>query len=175
MKVATADERRLADRVAKVLAAFRTQSDDIAVVLRSGNLDMAAYSIDELTETGDALSDAIGRGVALSAMQARQLAERGNATFEALRWTVPGAIGLGIVVATTASAWLRWAIATSLKAALDVARQIAEGRLGNAEGMSLHGEFAQLVNALQTMDGHLPGRYIRSRVRATRSSAHRSR
>ncbi|WP_260336717.1 methyl-accepting chemotaxis protein [Paraburkholderia sp. CI2] len=62
-KIATTDELRLADRVAKVLAAFRTQSDDIVEVLRSGNLDMAAFSIDELTETGDALSDAIGRTV----------------------------------------------------------------------------------------------------------------
>ncbi|WP_321845067.1 methyl-accepting chemotaxis protein [Paraburkholderia bannensis] len=156
-KIATADERRLADQVAKVSANFRTQSDDIAAVLRSGNLDMAAFSIDELTETGDALSDAIGRDVALSAMQARQLAERGHATFDALRWTVLGAIGVGVLVATAASAWLLWAISTPLKAALGVAREIAEGRLGNAEAMSLHGEFAQLLDALQTMDRHLAG------------------
>ncbi|MGF6374354.1 hypothetical protein OKW40_007170 [Paraburkholderia sp. RAU6.4a] len=43
-KIATTDERRLADRVAKVLAAFRTQSDDIVEVLRSGNLDMGGRS-----------------------------------------------------------------------------------------------------------------------------------
>ncbi|RQP97703.1 methyl-accepting chemotaxis protein [Burkholderia stagnalis] len=154
-KVTTADERRLADRIATVLAAFRTQSDDIAEVLRTGNLDMAAFSIDELTEIGDVLSDAIGRNVALSATQARQLAEQGNTTFDALRWTVLGAIGFGIAAATAVSVWLLWAITRPLKAALDVARQIAEGRLGNAEGMSLHGEFGQLLDALQTMDGHL--------------------
>ncbi|MGF6967332.1 hypothetical protein OKW43_004360 [Paraburkholderia sp. WC7.3g] len=37
-------------------------------MLRAGNLEMAAFTIDELTETGDAVSDAIGRDVALSAM-----------------------------------------------------------------------------------------------------------
>lgn len=78
-KVTTADERRLVDRVATVLAIFRTQSDDIAEVLRTSNLDLAAFSIGVLTEIGDALSDAIGRDTALSATQARQLPERGNA------------------------------------------------------------------------------------------------
>ncbi|MGF6933732.1 methyl-accepting chemotaxis protein-1 (serine sensor receptor) [Paraburkholderia sp. UCT70] len=154
-KIATADERRVADRVAKELAVFRTQSDDIVSVLRAGNLEMAAFTIDELTETGDAVSDAIGRDVALSAMQAQQLAERGNATFNALRWKVLGAIGLGIAAASAASAWLVWAITSPLKAALGVARRIAEGRLGDAEGIRLRGEFGQLLRALRAMDGHL--------------------
>ncbi|RDJ98931.1 methyl-accepting chemotaxis protein [Paraburkholderia lacunae] len=154
-KIATPDERHMADRVAKELAVFRTQSDDVVSVLRAGNLDMAAFTIDELTQTGDAVSDAIGRDVALSATQARQLAERGNATFNALRWTVLGAIGLGIAAACAASAWLMWAITSPLKAALGVARRIAEGRLGDAEGISLHGEFGQLLRALRAMDGHL--------------------
>ncbi|WP_296660277.1 methyl-accepting chemotaxis protein [Paraburkholderia sp.] len=154
-KITAPDERRLADQVAKELAIFRTQSDDIVSVLRVGNSDMAAFSIDELTETGDAVSRAIDRDVASSAMQARQLAERGNATFNTLRWTVLGAIVLGIAVAFAASAWLLWAITTPLKAALGVARKIAEGRLGEAEGISLRGEFGQLLQALQVMDRHL--------------------
>ncbi|MFC5430870.1 methyl-accepting chemotaxis protein [Paraburkholderia denitrificans] len=154
-KIATPDERRLADQVAKKLAVFRTQSDDVVSVLRGGNLDTAAFTIDELTEIGDAVSDAIGRDVALSARQARQLAERGNATFNTLRWTVLGAIVLGMAAACAATAWLVWAITRPLKAALGVARRIAEGRLGDAEGISLRGEFAQLLLALQAMDGHL--------------------
>ncbi|WP_429451757.1 HAMP domain-containing protein [Paraburkholderia sp. WC7.3g] len=48
-----------------------------------------------------------------------------------------------------------WAITSPLKAALGVARRIAEGRLGDAEGIRLRGEFGQLLRALRAMAGHL--------------------
>jgi methyl-accepting chemotaxis protein-1 (serine sensor receptor) len=154
-KISTADERRLADGINASLGIFHSQTNDIVSMLGTGNLDVAAFTIDEVTETGNALSDAIGRDVDLNVAQARALVEQGGATFAGLRWAAFAAIGLGLAVASGASAYLLRAIMVPLSAALALARHIAEGRLGNPAGRYSRDEFGHLLGALQKMDGHL--------------------
>ncbi|MFM0210664.1 methyl-accepting chemotaxis protein [Paraburkholderia sediminicola] len=154
-KISTPEERKAAERIAASLSAFQSQSSDIVSMLGSGNLDVAAFTIDELTEIGKALSEGIAHDISLNAAHAKHVAEEGAETFHALLWVALGVMALGMGVAIGASAYLLKEIMVPLRSALSVARRIAEGQLGNPIAIQSRDEFGQLLDALKKMDDHL--------------------
>jgi methyl-accepting chemotaxis protein len=154
-KISTPEERKAAEKIAASLSSFQSQSGDIVAMLGSGNLDVAAFTIDELTETGKALTESIDHAISLNAAQAKHVAEQGAGTFHVLLWTALGVLALGVGVASGASAYLLKEIMVPLRSALSVARRIAEGQLGNPIAIQSRDEFGQLLDALKKMDDHL--------------------
>ncbi|HKR45658.1 MAG TPA: methyl-accepting chemotaxis protein [Paraburkholderia sp.] len=148
-------ERDIAERLARDLTDFRKQINDIVSALNVGNFDNAGELIDKSFVTADAVTKGLADDAALNVAQASQFENDSDSVFRATRWIAIALVTTGVFVATGVSIYLLRAISSPLARAVNVAHQIAGGRLENQITIDLRGEFGQLLDALNKMDEQL--------------------
>ncbi|KAE8758444.1 HAMP domain-containing protein [Paraburkholderia madseniana] len=148
-------EREIAERINNGLPQFKARTDEIVAAFNAGNYDAATQLIDKIGPVADAVKDAVNQDVRLNIEQARKFAQDSGSMFRTILWIAVALIGFGVMVAAGASLYLLRAISSPLNKAVDVANQIANGKLENRIVVDSQGEFGQLLEALKRMDQQL--------------------
>ncbi|KAE8753416.1 HAMP domain-containing protein, partial [Paraburkholderia madseniana] len=148
-------EHRIADKINAALSEFKFQTTDAVAALKESNFDAAADLISRSANVSDSLTNDLGADATLHLVQAKQFSDDSGSTFRAILWIAIALIGFGVMVAAGASLYLLRAISNPLKKAVDVANQIASGRLENDIQITSRDEFGQLLEALKRMDQQL--------------------
>ncbi|WP_174825359.1 MCP four helix bundle domain-containing protein, partial [Paraburkholderia madseniana] len=130
-EISSDKEREIAERINNGLPQFKARTDEIVAAFNAGNYDGATQLIDKIGPVADAVKDAVNQDVRLNIEQARKFAQDSESMFRTILWIAVALIGFGVMVAAGASLYLLRAISNPLKKAVDVANQIASGRLEN--------------------------------------------
>jgi methyl-accepting chemotaxis protein len=172
--ISSDEEHEIADRIKNALLPFNAAVDEASAALRSGNYDAAEAMIAKVPTPGDSLKDALNQDAAINLTQARQFADSSDAVFRRILWIAISLLAGGVFFGVGASTYLRSVILNPLGRAVDVANNIAGGKLGNIIVVSSEDEFGQLLEALKKMDGQL-GETVRRIKSSTESVAVASR
>jgi methyl-accepting chemotaxis protein len=149
------EEHAIAERIKNALSQFKTATDEAIVAFGAGNYDGAEPLVEKGVVSGNVMRDALNQDSALNLVQARRFTDDSKSTFKTILWVAVVLLGAGILVALGASAYLLRAISKPLNKAVDIANQIAGGKLENQVVVDSGGEFGQLLGALKKMDQQL--------------------
>ncbi|MEK6348484.1 MAG: methyl-accepting chemotaxis protein [Burkholderia sp.] len=153
--VTSPEEREIADKINAAMPQLHQSTQQILSALAAGNYDAAGQIIDAETASADAMLTQIKNDIALNDQQAQQMTTDSS---DSARTSLTIAIVLviaGMLVAAGASVYLLRVIMRPLGSAIAVANTIAEGRLEARIDNHFRGEFGDLMQALQAMDGQL--------------------
>ncbi|AXL53747.1 membrane protein [Paraburkholderia caffeinilytica] len=148
-------EREVAEKIKTALTQLKATTDEALVALRAGDYGAAAPLVEKVSVPGLALRDALNENSTLNLAQAKQFTDDSASTFKTILWVAIVLLGMGVVVALGASAYLLRVISKPLNKAVDIANHIAGGKLENQIVVDSGGEFGQLLEALKTMDQQL--------------------
>lgn len=150
-----AKELAIVQQVSRDLPAFKTAIDSIVAMLKADNFDAADGAIASAEKRSDALGAALEEDANVNADKAQRFASDSMSTFNTVLWTSASCIGAGVLIGFGVSIYLLRAITRPLGQAVDIARRIAQGRLGNTIAASHQDEFGKLLDALKKMDSQL--------------------
>ncbi|MGX7000312.1 methyl-accepting chemotaxis protein [Caballeronia sp. KNU42] len=153
--VSSDKEREIADLIRSTLPQFTSLTDEALAAAGAGNFDAASSAIDQIVKVAETMNDALDQDAALNLAQARQFVDDGQSTFTTILWAAIALLGAGVIVALGASIYLLRAISKPLNKAVEVANNIASGKLENQVVVDSGGEFGQLLEALGKMDHQL--------------------
>jgi methyl-accepting chemotaxis protein-1 (serine sensor receptor) len=139
---AHADHERIIDVIVAEIAAARY--DTGAAAIRE-----QAFPASERTLT------AVDNLLAYNVRMAEEMQASARDTFTSSTYSIWSAIALGLLIASAFGWWLIRSIGGALATARDVARRIANGRLGERIDITYRDEFGELLQALVAMDGKL--------------------
>ena len=159
-------EREIANSINSMLPQFKAGVEEEVAALDAGKYDDVTSLVNRNSQLTDALNKAVDEDLTVNEAQARQFADDSETTFATIRWIAIALIGAGIAGATGAMIYLSRAITKPLGEAVEVANQIASGRLDNRITVRTRDEFGRLLNALKLMDQQLS-----DTVRGIKSSA----
>ncbi|WP_028227957.1 methyl-accepting chemotaxis protein [Paraburkholderia ferrariae] len=154
-RVTDDDERKVADRIASLMADYKSQFDPLLASAEAGKLDASDPAIGTLSSVSSALSDAINEDIGINAGQIKSSAAEGNDTFHTLLYTAIALLTAGLIVGIGAWRYLSRAITGPLATAMTAAQRIADGQLEGAIDVRTNDEFGRLLQALRQMDAQL--------------------
>ncbi|WP_442808767.1 methyl-accepting chemotaxis protein [Trinickia soli] len=148
-------ERAIVAQITRELPSFMAKVDSIIGTLKADNFDAADDAIASAEQTSDALGAALEKDAALNAEKALRFASDSKSTFDRVLWISIAFIVVGVLIGSGVSISLGRAITAPLGAAIDIAEQIADGKLDNRLSTSSRDEFGKLIDALRKMDAQL--------------------
>lgn len=110
------------------------------------------------TETLPTLDALQGQISALNALQEKRVSDTGHyvvTEINSARWLLIGQALAGLVLGSVLALWITRSIVMPLGRAVQMAKQVAEGNLGNAINVQGQDETAELLHALREMDDGL--------------------
>ncbi len=145
-------EREIADGIKNLLPQFKASTDDVVTALDAGNYDGAAALFDKQVQIARSLSKGLSDDVEFNLVQGKQFADDSESTYSMIRWIAAALIAVGVLAATAVSIYLLRTITKPLDQAVNVADNIAAGKLENRITVASKDEFGHLLEALREMD-----------------------
>jgi methyl-accepting chemotaxis protein len=153
--ISSGKEHELAEQIKSTLSQFTAMANEAVAVASVGNFDATTLTIEKIVPVSKTLDDTLDLDAALNMAQAKKFADDSEATFTTIFWSAIALLGVGVVVAAGVSVYLLREISNPLNRAVNVANQIADGKLENQINVDSGGEFGQLLAALKKMDQRL--------------------
>ncbi|CAM2156355.1 Methyl-accepting chemotaxis serine transducer [Pararobbsia alpina] len=172
--VSNPDERRIADAADGGLTQFAKDTNDQIALFEAGNFDKGSEAVDKSSQSVDVVIKSLQDDEAINVQEAKQYVADSESMYGTLRLIAIGLVVLGGAILAGAAMFLMRAITQPLNKALEVANEIADGRLDNQIEITSRDEFAVLLGALQKMDRQLSDT-VRGIKRSTESVTHASR
>jgi methyl-accepting chemotaxis protein len=154
-RIATADERALADKINAGMAQFETATAAIVAAAQSGKRDELLKRITDQSAQSTALTNSLAKDVEINRLQAKDSVGQSESVYRAMRLVALAIIAVGLLLMIAAGIWLLRVITRPLDRAIHVAGEIAGGKLDNKLEVDAGGEFGKLLTALKTMDEQL--------------------
>ncbi|MFM0009352.1 methyl-accepting chemotaxis protein [Paraburkholderia sediminicola] len=153
--VSSPSEREAADRADRALKDLIAQTGSITTLLKAGKFDAASNLINSTATLSDALNLVLSDDTKINVLKAKQFADDGESTYKTLLKVTVALLSAGVLIAGGMSIYLMRVITRPLNRAVNIANQIAEGKLENRITVDTRGEFGLLLDALKTMDDKL--------------------
>ncbi|CAG9170564.1 hypothetical protein LMG23992_01645 [Cupriavidus laharis] len=155
-RATSASERSVADALDAALARFADLVAQEVHLLEAGDRAAAARLQDsELGAAGDKVGELITRGVEANLAQAGNYNRSSLARAHAALWTTAALIALGLLVSLAASHHLQRTITRQLRRSVEIADEIAAGRLDQQIETRSRDEFGMLLDAMARMSRQL--------------------
>ena len=153
--VSSDEERKVADSIDAGLKQFQSTSNDQLALFAAGNFDKGSEQVTQTTPALDAVLDSLKEDQVVNLREAKEYVNDSEKTYGTLRMISIGLVLLGVAILVAAALYLLRAIIGPLNQAVNVANEIADGRLDNTIDISSKDEFGVLLGALQKMDRQL--------------------
>ncbi len=153
--VSNDQERVVADKIRDSLPQFSQMTQQVVTALAAGNYDAAAGLINDHTIVSDSSLALVTKDVTINVDQAKQFIDDSKATAETAMVIALILVAVGMAVVAGASVFLFRCISRPLNEAIDVANDIAGGKLENHIAVDIGGEFGDLLRALSAMDAQI--------------------
>ncbi len=155
-RVTSANERVVADALDAGLGRFADLVAQAVHRLEAGDHAAAARLLDtELAAAGDKVGELITRGVEANLGQAANYNRSSLAQAHTALWTTAALIALGLLVSVVASYHLQRTITRQLLRSVEIADEIAAGRLDQQIETRSRDEFGLLLDAMARMSRQL--------------------
>lgn len=154
-KVTDEQERAIVASIEQELPSFETKVATIVGMLKADNFDAADEAVASAEKISDTLGAALERDAAVNGEKALRFASDSQSTFDRVLWISIAFIAVGVLTGAGVSISLVRAITVPLREAVDVAEQIADGKLEHRISASSRDEFGKLLDALRKMDAQL--------------------
>ena len=148
-------ERAIVASIEQELPSFETKVATIVGMLKADNFDAADEAVASAEKISDTLGAALERDAAVNGEKALRFASDSQSTFDRVLWISIAFIAVGVLTGAGVSISLVRAITVPLREAVDVAEQIADGKLEHRISASSRDEFGKLLDALRKMDAQL--------------------
>ncbi len=153
--ITSEEERRIANKFNGALPQFNASMNDTVSALQAGQADKAVQIIDRQAAASTEMGDLLEQDIAINVAQAKDFAADSDATYHRiLVWAIV-LVCAGFAVGVGMCWYLLRAISRPLSRAVNVANDIAGGKLENGIVVDTQGEFRELLVALRKMDEQL--------------------
>lgn len=153
--VSDEQERAIVASIAQELPSFESKVINIVGMLKADNFDAADDAVASAEQTSDTLGAALERDAAINAEKALRFAIDSKSTFDRVLWISIAFIAVGVSIGAGVSVSLVRGITAPLREAVDIAEQIADGKLEHRISAPSRDEFGKLLDALRRMDTQL--------------------
>ncbi len=153
--ITSEEERRIANKFNEALPQFNANVNDAVSALQAGHADAVVQITDRQSAANVEMGDLIEQDIAINVAQAKDFAADSDATYHRiLVWAIV-LVCAGFAVGVGMCWYLLRAISRPLSRAVNVANDIAGGKLENGIVVDTQGEFGELLVALRKMDEQL--------------------
>ena len=149
------EERQVANQINEAIQTFNTATNDVINALQAGHLDAASEHINRHAVAGEAISTLLTKDIAINLSQAKAFVTDSEATYHRILGVAIALVCAGFAVGVGMCWYLLRAISRPLSRAVNVANDIAGGKLENGIVVDTQGEFGELLVALRKMDQQL--------------------
>lgn len=156
-EVGSSEEEALVAKLVPLLKEFNALVLEASRVLADNDFDQVDRVVGKLMPVGEAIDKLLTEDTELNLDLAQSVADKGEDTASALIGTAIALAAAGFLIGIAAIIYLVRAITRPLGKALNVANNIAEGKLENTVVVDRKDEFGQLLGSLKRMDTQLAG------------------
>ncbi|WP_036005617.1 methyl-accepting chemotaxis protein [Paraburkholderia caribensis] len=154
--ISSADEQTLADRIHVQAGMFRSAIDQEVARIESGDVAGAIeFQRNTVMRAAEALNALIQQDMDLNQAQAKGFASDSERSAKQMFWIAFGMLASSALVCLGATVYLSKAITRPLNRSVEIANDIADGRLDRSITVDVKGEFGSLLDAMKRMSGHL--------------------
>ncbi len=154
--ISSADEQTLADRIHAQAGMFRSAIDQEVAQIESGDMAGAiGFQRNTVVRAAEALNALIQQDMDLNQAQAKEFAGDSARSSKQMFWIAFGMLASSALVCLGATVYLSKAITRPLNRSVEIANDIADGRLDRSIAVDAKGEFGSLLDAMKRMSGQL--------------------
>jgi methyl-accepting chemotaxis protein len=154
--ISSEKERMLADKIKGNLAQADVQLAEVSALLKQEKYaEVLTFMEEKIIPLAKLIDDDVEQNMVDNLAQAKQSLIENDSSGNAIIWTVSGCILLGLLCGSMSFLFIVRTITLPLQKSIDIANQIADGKLENVVTNHSRDEFMQLLNALARMDVQL--------------------
>jgi|GEM_PF-402795 len=154
--ISSVDEQAIADRIHAEASTFKSMIDQEVAQIEKGEVAGAIeFQRNSVVRVAEALNSLIQQDMDLNQAQARDFTSDSERSSKQMFWIALGMLAASALVCLGATVYLSKAITRPLKRSVDIANDIADGRLDRPITVDAKGEFGSLLDAMKRMSGQL--------------------
>ncbi|GJH03621.1 hypothetical protein CBA19C8_23710 [Paraburkholderia terrae] len=154
--ISSVDEQAIADRIHAEASTFKSMIDQEVAQIEKGDVAGAIeLQRNSVVRVAEALNSLIQQDMDLNQAQARDFTRDSERSSKQMFWIALGMLAASALVCLGATVYLSKAITRPLKRSVDIANDIADGRLDRPITVDAKGEFGSLLDAMKRMSGQL--------------------
>jgi diguanylate cyclase (GGDEF)-like protein len=148
-------ERELADRLDKLITVNRLYANEALAAFVAGNFDAGAKAVDRGADAAAELTKVLREDVTLTLERAKNAADKSASTASHISESSIALVIANLLIAAAVSVAILRSILGPLKKAVEVANDIASGKLENRITVDSGDEIGQLLEAMRKMERKL--------------------
>ncbi|SKC79680.1 methyl-accepting chemotaxis protein [Burkholderia sp. CF099] len=154
--ISSADEQAIADKIHAQASTFKSMIDQEVAQIEQGDVAGAIeFQRNTVVRVAEALNALIQQDMDVNQAQARDFASDSDRSSKQMIWIALGMLASSALVCLGATVYLSKAITRPLNRSVDLANDIADGRLDRPIAVDVKGEFGSLLDAMRRMSGQL--------------------
>ena len=154
--ISSGDEQTIADRIHAQASTFKSLIDQEVAQIEKGDVAGAIeFQRNSVMRVAEALNALIQQDMDLNQAQAQDFTNDSERSSKQMFWIALGMLASSALVCLGATVYLSKAITRPLNRSVDLANDIADGRLDRPITVDVKGEFGSLLDAMRRMSGQL--------------------
>ncbi len=154
--ISSADEQVIADKIHAQASTFKSMIDQEVAQIEQGDVAGAIeFQRNSVVRVAEALNALIQQDMDLNQAQAKDFTNDSERSSKQMFWIALGMLASSAIVCLGATVYLSKAITRPLNRSVDLANDIADGRLDRPITVDVKGEFGSLLDAMRRMSGQL--------------------